>query len=105
MINTQVSYKKQKLLTQREPLGSPSFFGGACVAHFSVFCVVLCDFCLSLFSVVFPMLPVSLDCSFLIAPSILSNVYFCSNIPTAPACDTSLRACNSSHDFLIEGCQ
>ena len=37
-----------------------------------VFCFVLFDFVLCL---VFTMLPVSLDCSFLITPSVLSSVY------------------------------
>ena len=35
-------------------------------------CCVLCFACLRL---VYPMLPVSLDCPFLIAPSVFSNVY------------------------------
>ena len=37
-----VSYKRQKLLTLREHLGSPSVFGGVRVAHlFSFLCHVL----------------------------------------------------------------
>ena len=38
------------------------------------YCVVLC-FCFVFLCLVCPMLPVSLDCPFLIAPSIFSNVY------------------------------
>jgi hypothetical protein len=36
--------------------------------------IVLC-FCFVFLRLVCPMLPVSLDCSFLIAPSVFSNVY------------------------------
>jgi len=46
---------------------------------FLVFCVVLCFcvvfFCVFVLCLVYPMLPVSLDCPFLIAPSVFSNVY------------------------------
>ena len=38
-----------------------------CVVFFNLFVFVLC--------LVYPMLPVSLDCIFLIAPSVFSNVY------------------------------
>ena len=40
--------------------------------------ILCCDFVLLVFALclVYPMLPVSLDCSFLISPSVLSNVYF-----------------------------
>ena len=37
--------------------------------------IVLC-FCIVFLRLVYPMLPVSLDCPFLIAPSVFSNVYF-----------------------------
>jgi hypothetical protein len=36
--------------------------------------IVLC-FCFVFLRLVYPMLPVSLDCSFLIAPFVFSNVY------------------------------
>jgi len=36
--------------------------------------IVLC-FCFHFLRLVYPMLPVSLDCPFLIAPSVFSNVY------------------------------
>jgi hypothetical protein len=39
----------------------------------NTYCVVFCFVCLHL--VVYPMLPVSLDCPFLIAPLVFSNVY------------------------------
>ena len=39
---------------------------------FFLFAFLLC--------LVYPMLPVSLDCSFLVAPSVFSNVYFIQNI-------------------------
>jgi hypothetical protein len=38
-------------------------------------CCVLFLFCLSCLRLVYPMLPYSLDCSFLIAPSVFSNVH------------------------------
>jgi hypothetical protein len=37
-------------------------------------CIVLC-FCFDFLRLLYPMLPVSLDCLFLIAPSVFSNVY------------------------------
>jgi hypothetical protein len=37
--------------------------------------IVLC-FCFAFRRLVYPMLPVSLDCPFVIAPSVISNVYF-----------------------------
>ena len=71
-----------ELFTLREHLASSSMFGAVCVTHcFSVMCCV--KFCfLYLFAFVLclvcPILPMSLDCSFLIAPSVFSNVYlFC----------------------------
>ena len=44
-----------------------------CFVHRDVQCI-LC-FCLVFLRLVYPMLSVSLDCPFLIAPSIFSNVY------------------------------
>jgi len=67
-VTWRVSYKRQKLLALRKHLGSPSDFGGVCVAHrFSFLCRV---FVLSVFvlCLVYPMLPVPLDCPFLISP-------------------------------------
>jgi hypothetical protein len=58
----------------RAPGISPAF-GGTRVAHLSVF--LYCVFCLfvSVLCLVYTMLPVSLDCAFLIAPSVFSNAY------------------------------
>jgi len=61
--------------TSYVPFGSTWVFGGVRVAHpFSFLC---CVFVLFVFVLcpVYPMLPVSLDCPFLIAPSVFSNVY------------------------------
>jgi hypothetical protein len=46
----------------------------------NTYCVVLC-FCSVFLLLVYPMLPVSLDCPFLIAPSVFSscNVYLSTN--------------------------
>ena len=54
----------------------PPVFGCSVLLIFLVSCVVyfilfVFDLCLE-----YPMLPVSLDCSLLIAPSVFSNVYF-----------------------------
>ena len=68
-----MSYKRQELLALRWCLGSHPVFGGVRVAHlFSFLCCVLfvCVLCLAC-----PMLPVSFECPFLIAPSVFSNVY------------------------------
>ena len=63
-----VSYKRQELLTIRKYLGSLPVFGGVRIAQLISFCVlfvfVLC--------LVWLMLPVSLDCPFLIAPAVSS---------------------------------
>jgi len=63
-IARRVSYQKQKLLTIREHLTSALFFSGVRVMFVFV--------CLCL---LYHILPVSLDCLFLIARSVLSNVY------------------------------
>jgi hypothetical protein len=70
-----VSYKKQELLTLHEHLGPFLVLGGVRVAH--LFCVVLW-FCVFFVSVLClcPVLPVSLNCPFLIALSIFSNFYY-----------------------------
>ena len=65
--------------THRERLGSPPVLGGVRVVRRfrSVLCYVLV-FCLYIvLCLVYPMLLVSLDCPFLIAPSVFSNVYSC----------------------------
>jgi hypothetical protein len=53
------------------------FFVGFMFVIFLVFCVALCFCVLFIFvlCLVCPMLPVSLDCPFLIATSVFSNVY------------------------------
>ena len=72
-----MSYKRQELLTLCEHMGSPPVFGGVRVAHlfFSFLCVVF--FVLSGIALcsVYPMLPVSLDCPFFINPSVFCNDY------------------------------
>jgi hypothetical protein len=66
-----------ELLILREYVCLPSAFGGIRVAHLLSFCVVLCRFVLFVFvlCLMCPVLPVSLDCPFLIAPSVFSNVH------------------------------
>jgi len=76
MSNMAVSYKRQKLLSFREHLESPTVFGGVRVAHcFSFLFFFVCFACLRPVSLVCPNLPVSLDCQFLICPSVFSSVY------------------------------
>ena len=70
MVLTQrLCYNKQKVLTIREHMNSLQCFDGFCVVYIFIL------FCLSLFCALYPLLPVSLDCSFLIIPSVHSNVY------------------------------
>jgi hypothetical protein len=56
---------------------NPKVLGGVRVAHlFSrQFCVLDCLFLFCFVCLVCSMLPLSLDCSFLIAPSVFSNIY------------------------------
>jgi hypothetical protein len=64
------------LVFRRGPCCLHSCLGGVRVAHrFSFMCRV--NFCLFVFvlCLVYPMLSVSLDCSFLMTPSVFSNVY------------------------------
>ena len=67
-------YFKQEIGTSyfHGNLGSPPVYtGGVNVAHlFSFLCCVFCHL------LVYPMLPVSLDCPFRIIPSVFSNIYF-----------------------------
>ena len=59
-----VSYKRQELLTLREHLCSPPVFSGVRVAHrFSFLCCVFVLFVFVL-CLVYPLLPVFLDCPF-----------------------------------------
>ena len=54
----------------------PAFWWGTCFAHrFSFLCCVFVLPVLVL-CLVYPMLPVSLDCPFLIAPSVFSNIVY-----------------------------
>ena len=66
--------KRQKLLTLRENLGSPTDFGRSVLLIY-YFLGRVCVFLSVSRFLVYPMLPVSLDCPFLIAPSAVSDVY------------------------------
>ena len=63
-----VFYKRPELITRRERIGSPLVFGGVCLARFLVFCVVFFALFVFVLCLVYPMLPDSLGCPFLIAP-------------------------------------
>ena len=76
-VTWQMSYKRQALLILRENQDSPPVFGRVLVAHhFSLLCCVVFIFELWL---VCPQLPMSLDCPFLIAPSVFSFFYLTKN--------------------------
>ena len=69
--------QRQELLALRKHLGSNRYIGGSVVLLiFSVFCVVFFVVCLRPVSW-YLMLSVSLDCPFVIASSVFSNVYSC----------------------------
>jgi hypothetical protein len=87
-----VSYKKQELIVPREHLVSPPVFDLFSILYCFFVCVflllfvfVLCLVCPNVASVSglsildCPMLPVSLDCPFLIVPSVFFNVYLTNN--------------------------
>jgi hypothetical protein len=70
-----VSYKMQELLPLHVHQGSPTVSGGIRVAHFfSLLYCIVCFVFLRPVSHVCQMLPVSLDCPFLIVLSIFSNI-------------------------------
>jgi hypothetical protein len=70
----QMSYKIQDLLTLSEQLDSSPVFGGVYYAYLGfLYCVVFVVFVFILL-LVCSMLPASLDCQFLIAPSVFSKV-------------------------------
>ena len=72
-----VSYKKLVLSAFRELLCYHQiFFCEVCVAHPVSFLCLCFLYCTPSFCVLCPMLAVSLDFPWLIAPSVLSNVYF-----------------------------
>ena len=72
--NMLLFYKRQELLIFHEHLDSLSVFGGVHIAHLFRF---LCGVFVSVFvlCLVYTIFPVYLDCPFLIAPSVFSNVY------------------------------
>jgi hypothetical protein len=73
---------RQELLTLLEHLDSPPVFGGTFVPHpCSFLCVLCCVLFVFVLCLECPVLPVSLDCSFLIDPSVFSNVYSMQYIP------------------------
>jgi len=52
----------------------PDVWWGTCCSSFLVFCVVFFVLFFFVLYLVYPILPVSLDCQFLIAPSVFSNM-------------------------------
>ena len=59
-----------------------SYLRYLCLLAYSGVQHIFCFFFFGLFVLVYPMLPVSLDCQFLIAPSIFSNIYLITSILT-----------------------
>jgi hypothetical protein len=73
--------KRQELLTPRGHRGSLPAFGGICAAHLFRFLCCVLFFCLSSSRVLsIQILSVSLDCPFLISPSVFSNVYIIAHL-------------------------
>ena len=80
MSNMAVSYKRQELPTLSEHLRSPPVFCEFVLLI--VFSFLCCVFVLIVFvlCLVYQMLPVSLDCPFLIAPSVSLTFIYCNII-------------------------
>jgi hypothetical protein len=73
-------YTTEKLLNCWSPGFTPRYLMVSVLIIFLVFCFIFIFlFCLSSFCVLYPMLPVSLDCPFLVTPSVFSNVYLTSS--------------------------
>ena len=68
-----VCYKKHKLFTLPEPLGSP-FFSWCFSHYYSFLCCVFCFVCICTVACV--QYCQSLDCPFLIAPLVFTNMYY-----------------------------
>ena len=69
-----LSYKRTGADYPSRTLGfTPGFSWSQLLIFFSFLCCAFCSVCLR---PVYPTLPVSLDCPFLIAPSVFSNVYW-----------------------------
>ena len=80
-ITRRMFYKRQELLTPRGHWGSLPAFGGICAAHLFRFLCCVLFFCLSSSRVLsIQMLSVSLDCPFLISPSVFFNVYIITHL-------------------------
>jgi hypothetical protein len=60
----------------------PQFLVGSMLLMLSVFCVVFFVLFVFVLCLMYPMLPVSLDCPFLIAPSVFSSLYLMGLIHT-----------------------
>ena len=93
---TWVSFKRRELLTLRELIVSAPVFGGIRVALLlSFLCCVMFFYVLFVFvlCLVCQMLPMSLDCLFLIAPLVFFDVY----LHTWPY----LKMCQWSSDLIL----
>ena len=68
---------RQELLTLREHTSLQPVFGGVRVAHLFSYlcCIVFCILFGFVLCLVYPVLPDSLDCPLLIAPSVFSNIH------------------------------
>ena len=96
----------QELLVLHRCLGSPSVFCAIRVVHLFSFLVLCFLFCLSSSGVLYPMLPVSLYCPFLIVPSVFSNVYLhitslCSCISSQFLCQNKLFTSKQARNSVI----
>jgi len=71
----------QGLLALHECLVQPRFLVGSILLIFLVFCVVFLALFVFVLYIVYPMLPVSLYCSFLIVTSVFSLYSYCLTAP------------------------
>jgi hypothetical protein len=70
-----VLWEERTAFPSRMPGFASGFWWGSCCSSFVVFCVVFFVLFVFVLCLVCPMLQVSLDCPFSIAPSLFSNVY------------------------------
>ena len=79
--SSRINSKHRGDYKKRAPRFIPVFYGRMLLIVL-VFCVVLCFYVLFVFIqyIVCPMLPVSLDCPLLFAPSVFSNIYICTRV-------------------------
>jgi hypothetical protein len=100
LIKRWISYKKRELFTFASIWIHFRFLVRSVFSIVLVFLWVVFLFCLSS-SVLCPMLPVSLDCPFLITSSVFSNVYFFIFIELTPTAKYQKRKVKSNYYTML----